>query len=257
MDDQRIGAVCRALRMRLGWRQVDLAGRVGCHQTTISRIERGDLDGVPQGLLRRVFAALGARFNPDVWWRGGELDRLLDEEHAGLEAEFASILSRFRWQVLPEASFSRFGERGSIDVLGIHPIGAAAVSEIKSGIGSVEETHRRHDVKVRNAGHVVFERAGRRPTFVGRILVLPDTTRARSTVARYAAIFDAAHPARARELARWLREPNQNISGIWFLSRNREGIGKRKPRRRVRARTAVPRTKQRGQATEDRPEPTE
>ena len=47
MDDLRLGLVCRALRRRLGWRQVDLAERAGVSQDMVSRIERGLLSGIP------------------------------------------------------------------------------------------------------------------------------------------------------------------------------------------------------------------
>jgi len=39
-----------------------------------------------------VFAAVDAGFDGTVRWRGGELDRLLDERHAALVGAFATEL---------------------------------------------------------------------------------------------------------------------------------------------------------------------
>src|SRR5262245_38014521 len=121
MEDMRIGSYCRALRRRLGWRQSDLAARVGVHQTTISRIERGQLAGVDVDLLRRVFAALGARFEPDVWWRGGDRDKLLDEEHAEIGESAARVYAGRGFLNVPEVTFQHYADRGSIDLLSLFP----------------------------------------------------------------------------------------------------------------------------------------
>ena len=115
--------------------------------------------------LRRVFAALSARFEPGVLWRAGDLDRLLDEDHAGIMEAAAAVYRADSWEVFPEVSFSRFGERGSIDLLSLYPSRRVAViNEVKASINSVEETHRRQDVKVRLCSDIVQERFGWRPS---------------------------------------------------------------------------------------------
>lgn len=53
-----VGAAIRARRRAAGIRQVDLADRIGCSQSTLSRVERGD--GVAAGdyaLVRAVAVA--------------------------------------------------------------------------------------------------------------------------------------------------------------------------------------------------------
>ena len=60
MDDVRLGARFRALRHRLGWRQVDLANRAGVTQDDVSRIERGRTANMPLRKLRQVADALEA-----------------------------------------------------------------------------------------------------------------------------------------------------------------------------------------------------
>lgn len=227
MDNQWIGAACRALRRRLGWRQVDLAERVGCHQTTISRIERGALKGVPLDLLERVFGALGARFSPDVWWRSGELDRVLDEDHAAAVEAAASVYRVAAWLTLPEVTFNHYGDRGSIDLLCAHPEARSiAVNEMQTRLLSMEELHRRHDVKVRLAAAIAEERFGWRPRWIGRILVVPEDSTIRRVVEHHGATLGAAYPARCREVSRWIRQPAGPRAGIWFLSPKRGVIAR-------------------------------
>ncbi len=218
MDDLRIGAVCRALRRRQGWRQSDLATRAGVHQTTISRIERGAAGTLTVDVLRRVFAELGARFDPGVLWRGGELDRLLDARHATLVDQAAQAYAAVGWTVVPEVTFSEYGERGSIDLFCGYPrLRAVSVNEMKSDVTSVEETTRKHDMKVRLAPKLAQERFGWRPQSIGRVLVVPEDRTIRRIVDRHKAVFDAAYPARTREVGNWIREPSGNLAGLWFL----------------------------------------
>jgi len=228
MDDLRIGRICRALRRRRGWRQVDLAARVGCHQTTISRLERGHLASLSVGLVRRIFAALEARFDGVIGWRGGQLDRLLDERHADIVEVAAQIVRADAWLTLAEVTFAEYAERGSIDLLAVREdVRTVAVMEIKSEIGSIEETHRRHDVKVRLARAIVRERFGWEPRTVGRILVVPEDRTIRRVVERHSATFAASYPARNREVRRWLREPVGPIAGLWFVTVKHPRAGSR------------------------------
>lgn len=117
MDDARVDRICRALRRRRGCTQAELAARAGWQQTAISRIVRGHVAGLRLAVARKVFAALDASFDGTVGWRAGELDRLLDERHAATVEAVAVILRRLDWLVIPEASYSEWGERGSIDIL--------------------------------------------------------------------------------------------------------------------------------------------
>ncbi|HEY6056549.1 MAG TPA: hypothetical protein VIV06_00880, partial [Candidatus Limnocylindrales bacterium] len=196
-----------------------MAARAGCHQTMISLIERGHLDRASIRLLRRVFGALDARLEPVVSWRGGDLDRLLDERHAQLVEAAASAYQRAGWDVHPEVTYARYGERGSIDLLAVRPADrAVAVNEMKSEIASVEELARRHDEKARLAAEVCFERFGWRPAVVGRVLVVPEDRTVRRVVARHALTFAAAYPVVGRGVRLWLARPTGSIGGLWFLT---------------------------------------
>jgi hypothetical protein len=187
---------------------------------------------------------LGARFDGNVLWRGGELERLMDERHSLLDDHSAGIYRHDGWETLPEVTFQHFGERGSIDLLCLHPgTRSAAVNEMKSDIPSVEETHRRHDVKVRLAARIVEERFGWRPLIVARILVLPEESRRRRIVESRASVFRAAYPATSREIRAWIREPSGPMAGIWFLSPTDEERRNRVPGGARRIRLASARTK--------------
>ena len=140
MNDLAIGRALRVLRQRLGWRQVDVAIDAGVSQQLISKIERGRSSRVSSATLRRVFAAVDADVVTYVRWRGGELDRLLDEGHASIVGSIATLLRRRGWQVLTEVTFSDYGERGSVDVLAWHPATRTLlVVEVKTEITSAEE----------------------------------------------------------------------------------------------------------------------
>jgi len=44
--DTRLGTAVRRVRQATGWRQADVAERSGISDSTISRIERGDIDDI-------------------------------------------------------------------------------------------------------------------------------------------------------------------------------------------------------------------
>ena len=220
MDDIRVGRVLRALRRRRGWTQLELSARCGVSQQTVSLIERGHGSTLAGVTLRRVFAALDARWAPTVTWRGGELDRLLDADHAQLVAEVVRRLAALDWDIAVEVTYSEYGERGSVDVLAARRDRLAmAVVEVKSDLTVMDATVRKADEKER----IVRETLGRRrfgfgPRRVARLLVLPSTETARRRVRASATILDAAFPARGAEIRRWLRDPSGDIAGILFLS---------------------------------------
>ena len=219
MDDLRLGTRVRAVRLRLGWRQVDVAARAGVSQSTVCRVEHGRLETVQVGLVRRVLRALEIDLALDARWRGGELDRLADEDHAALVGRIAQVLEAAGWSVRAEVSYSIYGERGSIDLRAWH-LGSRIllVVEVKTTLNSVEETLRRHDAKVRLAGVIAKERFGWEPTAVARLLALPDETTARRRVARHEAVLRRTYGLRAREVRRWLRDPMGGPGMLTFLS---------------------------------------
>jgi transcriptional regulator with XRE-family HTH domain len=170
MDDVRIGRILRALRIRRGWTQTELGARCGLSQAAISLIERGHSSHLSGAAMRRVFAALDARWEPTVSWRGGEVDRLMDEQHARIAAEVVRRLRAWGWEVGVEATYSDYGDRGSVDVIGAHRLEEALVIvELKSDLTAIESTVRKLDEKERVGRKILGpERFGFRPRIVGR-----------------------------------------------------------------------------------------
>jgi hypothetical protein len=207
---------------------VDLAGAARLSQPTISSIERGTVEQLSVRALRNVLSQLDAGLALEILWRGGALDRLLDQRHAELVATVVDRLAALGWATAVEVTFSTYGERGSIDVLAAHGARSTAlVVEVKTAIMSVEETLRRLDAKVRLAPAIAQDRFGWRPDAVGRLLVLPDVSTARRQVERQGTLLERALPDRGATVRRWLATPRGRVAGIVFLSGTDPGTGRR------------------------------
>ena len=228
MDDRRVGLVIRALRRRRGWRQLDLGSRAGIVQSVVSEIERGHIDGTSLRTLRRLVGALDGDLRIEVRWRGGESDRLLDEDHARLVAATASRIVRAGWEVRTEITYSEFGERGSYDVLGWHgATQTVVVIEVKTVVVSGEATLRKLDEKSRLVRKVVEERFAWRPRVVGRILVLAESTVNRRRLDFHSGLFRPSLPHRPAEVREWLAKPDGPLSGVLLLPVNGSTADKR------------------------------
>jgi HTH-type transcriptional regulator / antitoxin HipB len=238
MDDQRIGALARAVRRKLGWRQADVAARAGVSQTMVSMFERGRLEDVSLRTSRRIASALDVRLDLVPRWRGGDVDRLLDERHAAMVEAAIAALSRYPgWQARAEVTFSSYGDRGSIDVFAWNEAERAVLlAEIKSDLVAIEGTLRPLAVKRRLAPDVAERELGWRPTSVGVVLVLPEASHHRERVASHRTTFASVLPERLPALRRWLREPRGTIGAIWFLSLSDVLTAKLRPARRIRRR---------------------
>ncbi len=222
VDDQRVGRVVRALRRRRGWRQLDLALAAQCSQSRVSLLERGHLAHVSVPVLRRILGELDATLAIDIWWRAGALDRLLDEDHAQLVATIAEILANLGWEVHIEVTYSRYGERGSFDLLAWHAgTRTLLVVEVKTDLASAEAVLRKLDEKERLGATIAAERFGWRAGAVSRLLVISESATARRRVARQSRLFDRALPMRAIDVRRWLASPEGRMAGLWFLSAGR------------------------------------
>ena len=244
MDDRTVGLVIRALRRRRGWRQADLGERAGVSAASVSRAERGWFDQMSLRSLRAVFAALEARLLLAPRWHGAELERLLDEDHSVVVLDVARRLERLGWEVAMEVTYSEFGERGSIDVLGSMPSArAVVVVEVKTDVASTEQLGRKLDEKARLVPEIVGDRLGWRPTTVGRIVVMPETMRLRRLVQRHP-VIGRMFPVDATAVRRWLRQPSGTFAGLWFLSDShpQTAVRSAKPaRRRIRPAAAADR----------------
>jgi transcriptional regulator with XRE-family HTH domain len=218
VDGVRLGAPYRALRLRGNLRQSDLAGKARVPREVISEVENGRLARATLDDLRLLAVTLGADLDVRLRWRGERLDRLLDEAHAATIAVTLERLATLAWETAVEASFSIWGERGSIDILAWHPGSRTLlVIEVKSTIPDLQATLHDLDRKVRLAPEVA-SRFGWTPRAVGRLLVVAESPTSRGRVRRSRAVLDVALPIRGAAVRSWLREPRGPIAGIWFLS---------------------------------------
>lgn len=204
--------------------------------------------GVTLESIDAVAAAFEAHLDVSITWHGAALDRLIDEGHAWLVGIVARLMREWGWEVELEVSYSHYGERGSIDLLGWHPKTATLlVEETKTELGGVDGLLRPLDAKVRLAPVIARERFGWRAARVGRLVVFPDDRTVRRQVARRADVFDVALPDRSREVRRWLRRPTRPLRGLWFLTDDREVAFARNP-------SAVRRVQRRPDAADGRPD---
>jgi transcriptional regulator with XRE-family HTH domain len=242
VDPLRLGRSLRVIRRSRGQRQVDVAQAAGVSQTLISAVERGHGQHLAVETLARMFAALDADIDLVVRYRGGTLDRLLDERHAATVAAVVSALGARGWMTAAEVTFNHYGDRGSIDLLAVHPATRTAlVVEVKTEITSAEETMRRLDVKVRLSAGLARERFGVPVTRAVPLLAVLDSTANRSRAARLAPLIDPAFPNRAVDLRRWLASPGAPAGGLLFVRLARVSApdaGTRGPHR-VRRRVAA------------------
>jgi hypothetical protein len=132
------------------------------------------------------------------------------------------------WRLLPEVTFMRLGERGSIDLVAVDEgRRAAVIFELKSELTSYEETQRRFDAKARVAASVIEERVGWRPRHLAVVLVLAESRTNRDRAARVAPLLKAALPAGNVDVRRWLRRPEGNLAGVWFVRISRRRTANR------------------------------
>jgi transcriptional regulator with XRE-family HTH domain len=218
MDSLRLGAVVRAVRLRKGWRQADVAAAAHVSTATVSRVERGSFEPISVGTLLRVAASLEIRIDWQPRWRGGELDRMLNSGHAAMHEAAARELGRAGWRTAAEATFAIYGERGAIDILAFHPpTGGLLVVELKTDIVDVQGLIGAVDRYRRLAPRIASER-GWAPTSVSCWVVLRGTPANHRRLAAHATVLRNAFPVDGRRMRRWLARPAGTVAALSFLS---------------------------------------
>lgn len=235
---QRFGATFRAVRIRRGWRQIDVAARAGVNRSLISAIERGHLEHVSIGSMLAIARALEIQVSLSTRWRAGDLDRLISGRHARLHESvgqwFAVALPD--WILAPEVTYSIFGERGVIDILAWHPgRRALLVIELKTDIVDVHELIGTMDRRRRLARKIALERGWDPLTVSTWVLVAGGRTN-RARLAAHRTILRNAFPTDGRVVSGWLRRPDRAVDALslWERSDGRTGSSDLAARHRVR-----------------------
>jgi transcriptional regulator with XRE-family HTH domain len=217
VTDQRVAAALRAIRIKRGWRQSDVAKRAEVSPSVISLIERGHLARVSVSAFRQVTAALEVRAEISLTLPHGELDRLLTSGHAAFHEAIARYLAGITgWKQAPEVSFSIFGERGVIDILAFHEeTGSLLVIELKTEFVSLENLLATMDVRMRHARKIAAER-GWHAKSVSAWVVFAESRTTRRRVARHSETLGGAFPADGRRMRAWLARPTRTIRSVSF-----------------------------------------
>lgn len=218
MNAERVGRIARLLRVRQRLTQAVLATRAGVKRRAVSLLECGRARELPLQTTEAILNTLGARVDLRVMWNGPDLDRLLDAAHAALGASVKRRLERWGWIVRVEVSYSRYGERGRIDLLAWHPATRfLLVIELKTALVDVQALIGGLDAKARLARHVA-EQFGWDVRAVVPAIVFTEDRAIRKRLLQVETLFDRFTP-RGRSAISWVRSPNEAPSGLlWFAS---------------------------------------
>lgn len=218
MEDQRIGSALRALRIRRGMRQVDVATAGGIPRGVVMRIEGGRLDEVSFGEVRRLARVLDARFEGLIRWRGADLDRLVNRGHAVMhEAMFRWLKEIGGWLAVPEVSFERNRERGVIDIVAWHSASRVLlVIELKTRIVDINDLMATMDVRRRVAWQIA-EDHGWDPVAVGVWVVVAPRRSNTRVLSDHATVLRAKFPIDGRSMRRWLSKPTGDVAALSFM----------------------------------------
>lgn len=175
------------------------------------------------GHLTHIAAALEADVDLRLRWRGDGLDRLLDQAHAELVDRVVEMLDETTWETAVEVSFSKWGERGSIDVFAQHrETRVVLVVEVKSVVPDSQAMLHALDRKTRLAPDIARDR-GWTCRGVARLLVVGESSTSRRRIAALGAMYSVAFPTVGWAVRRWLRAPTGGMSGLLFLPYARAG----------------------------------
>ncbi|HSW41959.1 MAG TPA: helix-turn-helix transcriptional regulator [Patescibacteria group bacterium] len=209
MSDQQVGATFRVVRIRSGKRQEDVATGAGVPRSRVSSVERGHLDDVPIDQLRAIATYLEIRVEIVVSWRGGDGARIVNERHSRMHELMAGRLAAIPgWEFATEVTFSRWGERGTIDILAWHAhTRTLLIIELKTEIPDPAGVVAQVDRYERLAPWIGRAR-GWDPLRVATWVLVAESDLNRRQVARHRVMLRNAFPLNGQFLRRWLRDPS-------------------------------------------------
>ncbi len=212
--------------------------RAGVGASLVGLLEAGHADRISVPALRRVAKALEVRLEWDAGFRGSELARLRDADHANASESLVKRLERLGWTAVAEVSFNSYGERGRIDVLAYHPATRTMlVIEVKTLIVEVQAILGGLSVKQRMAP-AAARSLGWRPAVAVPTLVVVESSTNRRRLAEHERLF-ARLTLRGRAALAWLRTPIGTPEGLLILldsSNHSRTDVRRAGRQRVRLR---------------------
>lgn len=229
VDDLAVGRLLRAVRIRRGWRQADVAERAGVSQSQVSRVECGRLDALRLREIRSIGAALEVRVRIEGSWRGGDGARIVNEGHVHLQGAVAAAISRVPgWQCTAEVAFAWAGERGTIDLLAWHAgRRAMLIVEVKTELVDPAAVIAQTD-RYRRAATAVARERGWDPLLLGLWVVIGDGTMNRRRAALAGALLGVAFPSSGPAIRAWLRGPDGPIRALSFARSMPPGNGARR-----------------------------
>lgn len=229
MDDLAIGRVFRALRIRLGWPQRVAAAKAGISTTSYSEIERGWIDRVPIGKLRKIGAIYEVRVVLEPRWRGAALDRAFASRHAAMAEAITKLLVGAGWEVRPEVSFNHFGERGVVDLVAWHAgTRTVLLVELKTELADINNLLGVTDRRRRLAA-TIADPFGWSPSQVAQWVVVAESRTNRRRLGEHRTVLRAAFPSDGRAISGWLANPRDALAALWFLP-DSGGSAVRQPR---------------------------
>ena len=217
MDDAKIGATVRAVRIRRRLTQAEVAESASVRPSAVSLLERGLFQDLPLTTLRSIATALGMWYEITPRWRGVDLDRLANGAHDALQGAILRWLARLPgWIALPEVSFSIYGERGAIDVLAWHEATRTLlIVELKTFLVDPAELVRTMNARAR-LGRQIGAEQGWRPRTVARWVIFTDTRTNRRHVAAHRDVLASLNTTDGRRMRTWLRSPDRPVSALSF-----------------------------------------
>lgn len=204
-----VAAVVRDTRKAYGWTQHELARGAGVSQSTVSRIESEQLDGLRFGAVFNLLDALSIK--TEFGLRPPFVDdhrRQHDLVHARCVAYVARRLAALGWRLELEVEVGRDRPRGWIDVLAFELRARALfVGEVKTDLPDLGAAQRQVATYEREA-RFAAQRLGWQTERMAVAVLALATKALDDRITANRVLLREALPGRAPELDRWLLDPD-------------------------------------------------
>ena len=203
---QRLAAIVRQGRARLGLTMTQLAERAGISRQMVALVEGGSANPTLE-VMSRLVDALGIRL--ELVERGpvAIVARVHDEGHARMSAYVERRLTRLGWLVAREVRIEDGRYLGWIDLLAYHPATRTLlVIEIKTRLADIGGLERTVDWYGRVAWSAA-RKLGWRPERVVRWVRALASDEVDAVVSAHRAVFATAFPSRAVAMEEGLSQP--------------------------------------------------